>query len=112
MPNANPTDPDQAPDWKLWLWELLCRVYRVYGGNCDDLPRPKAPATAAEVIQEIFDGQGLPTFATPAARDEFIAILNAIDAHLALADNDLSPDDEGIIQDLLDSLRNALANQQ
>lgn len=78
------------PTWEQAMWDFLCALYRALGGDCADLaPRPTLPDPIYEV-KALFETDGEPSFPTEQDELKFLALLDDIDAHLALPGNSLS----------------------
>jgi hypothetical protein len=97
--------PPPTP-WEQWLLDLLCQTFKSWGGDCDNLSTSPSQRTA-EVIAE-YNTNGTPTFNTPEEKQEFLAVLTALEAHLDLQDNTLSQADTDALKDLIENLRNDL----
>jgi hypothetical protein len=95
------------PVWLAALKDLLCRIYREWGGDCKDLPEG-ASAQIADVV-ELYDTNGTPTFATSKARAEFLDAVTALEDHLDLPANCLSTGDETAARALITNLRNDIS---
>lgn len=100
MPVTTPTP------WAEWLIELLCRLYRQYGGDCQaefGMP-PSQARTASNLVQLLAAAQsqrGSFTIADPAEREEFLKVVNALTDHLALPDNTLNASDQSSLDVLI-----------
>ena len=101
------------PTWEETMWEFLCWLYRLYGGNCDDLARPTGMEggvpdglhLAIAEARSLYDQNGDPTFDTEQERLDFLKLLDDTEAHLALPENTLSADDNTIMATLISDLR-------
>jgi hypothetical protein len=90
-------------NWRQWLLELLCRLYKEWGGtDCDDFNQD--PYQAISVLVAKYQNDGPPEPADPV---KYHQLLDAIDAHLASPDNDLSPQANATLKQLIAELRNA-----
>lgn len=75
--------------WVQTVLSILCQLYRMWGGpNCNDLTTD--PETAASVLLGIASG-GPPSFDNGKQADRFVSLRGQLAAHLADADNELSP---------------------
>jgi hypothetical protein len=94
--------------WEQELWDLLCALYRMYQGDCKDLPpRPKANELVA-FMWGVFSVLGPPNVSDPADKARLLKILNDIDSHLKDPDNDLDPATNQSLVDLVAAIRNAV----
>jgi hypothetical protein len=83
--------------------ELLCHLYKWLGGDCAELG--SVPTDAITVVQDQYDETGPPEFSSPSQKEQFIAVLDNIDAALALPGNTLDPDDTQRMSDLIEQIR-------
>jgi hypothetical protein len=95
-----------TPTWTDWLLELLCRLYKAWGGDCRDFNG--SPATAITLLQGAYGQNGLPNFPTQKDRDDFINTLDALEAHLALSGNTLTSGQNASLNQLIADLRKDL----
>jgi hypothetical protein len=93
-----PVDP-----WLDKLKELLCRLYKEWGGDCANLP-PDIRSTIA-VLEECYAKFGNPRPDDPAGAAEFDALLAELEAHLNLSGNTLDPVDDAALRGLLAQLK-------
>jgi hypothetical protein len=91
--------------WVDWLMELLCRIYKEWGGNCADLGL--TPTDAIKQSLDTFNNNGLPSFPDPAKEEEFFNTVDAIEAHLDLPDNSLTTEDDEKLRQLIADMRAA-----
>lgn len=94
--------------WEQELWDLLCRLYKMYNGDCADLPpRPKAKDLVA-FMAGVFAAMGPPDVSDPADRARLLQILDAIDNHLKSPDNNLDPTTNQNLVNLVAAIRDAI----
>ncbi len=95
-------------DWMQDLWDLICALYQMYGGNCADLPpRPKA-AELAQFMWAVFNTKGPPNVSTPSTRIQFLSLMNQLESHLNLPANTLPADVTASFRALIAALRAAV----
>jgi hypothetical protein len=93
--------------WEQELWDLICALYKMYQGDCKDLPsRPQANALVA-FIWGVFSALGAPNLSDPAEELRLVKILNDIDLHLKDPDNNLEPETNQSLIDLVAAIRDA-----
>ena len=81
------TDP--LDDWMKELWDYICELYKLWGGDCKELPpRPKAKELA-DSIWALFGTFGAPDTTKPGELDHLLAVLKDIESHLLDQDNGL-----------------------
>lgn len=88
-----------SPPWTGLFLELLCKLYQWLEGDCGDLSSD--PSAAIATVDDKYQQSGPPQFATPAERDQFIALLDSIKAALAMPENTLDPSDTKRMSDLI-----------
>ena len=93
--------------WIDDLLELLCRIYKAWGGDCSDFEGDAHKAVVKLV--GVYSTLGAPTFTSPAARLDFLKQLDGLAAHLDLAENSLEPSDTIALLGLIENLRKDLA---
>lgn len=102
--------------WEQAVWDFLCELIKNLGGDCDVLPpRPPNPTpypndlpAAITKVEAHYNTHGLPSFPTQADKDKFLALLNAIEAHLNLAGNTLPPAADAQLRALIAAMRAAM----
>lgn len=97
------SEPEQS--WEDRFWQLICDIYRVFGGDCDDLPRPPSMRQTIDLVVARYADDGNPTFDTEAERAAFLVTLDEMDAHLALPGNSLTQESTEIVTTLVADLR-------
>jgi hypothetical protein len=90
--------------WIEDLLEILCKLYKFWGGK-DCSVFGGDPHTAVTVMVGTYAKDGAPVFATPAAKADFLALLDALEALLALPGNSLSGADNLALITLIADLR-------
>lgn len=93
--------------WLDWLRELLCKIYKEWGGDCDT-DFPQAASGWVAKVTSAYSQNGAPTFADPLKRQQFLDLLDALDAHLKLAGNSLSSADTNALLAMIAGLRSDL----
>jgi hypothetical protein len=93
-------------DWRQRLLEILCFIYQTWGRDCSDFD--DNPDKAISLISDSFYGSGLPDFPTHDDREKFIQHLQELEAHLALPGNDLSPELNATLNELIVAIWAAL----
>lgn len=95
-------------NWREKLRELLCQMYKYWGGDCANLGLIPTPGIA-QVIEE-FTKAGLPKMSKE-KRAQFELDLQSLQAHLGLAANDLEGEYNSMLINWIADLWDALANQ-
>jgi hypothetical protein len=85
------------------LKELLCRLYKEWGGDCANLP-PDIRNTIA-VLTDCYTKYGNPRPSDPTGAADFDALLAQILAHLDLSADTLDPTDDAALRALLAKLK-------
>jgi|GEM_PF-3564822 len=65
--NGNPGTPDMWEEFK----RLICKLYEMYGGNCDDLDWGDQGETAQATLEAEYEANGLPAFTSPTQEQQF-----------------------------------------
>ncbi len=99
--------PDVAMLWTDWLRVLLCKLFQSWGGNCETLFPPQ-PSGWIAMVTDAYNANGAPTFTDLLEKQQFLELLDALDAHLKLPDNSLSASDNNKLLSLIAALRAAL----
>lgn len=100
---------DPLDDWMKELWDYICELYKLWGGDCKELPpRPKAKELV-DSIWSLFGTFGAPDTSKPGELDHLLAVLKDIDGHLEDEDNGLDPDVNESLLDLTAAIRKASA---
>lgn len=87
--------------------ELLCQLYQWFGGDCDELGTN--PTDAITVVDDKYQETGPPAFSSEGEKEQFIAVLDNIDAALASPGNTLDPNDTQRTSDLIAKIRDDVA---
>lgn len=86
MPPPTSQTPEQI------LWDLICRLYRLYGGDCANLPKlPDHPPV--ELVQFIWDqytNNGAPPVANADVLQELLDLLTELENFLNSSQNPLN----------------------
>lgn len=93
--------------WLDWLLELLCKTYKEWGGDCQ-VDFPEAPSGWVSKVTAAYSQNGAPTFTDPLKKQQFLDLLDALEAHLKLSTNSLSSADTNALLALIAGLRNDL----
>jgi hypothetical protein len=102
---------DPVPDPPLWyqvFQEFMCRLYRTFGGDCQDLDWGDAGTTALQTVRAEFEAQGPPEFETQEEADAFLSTIEALEAHLGSPNATITQEVSSGVQDLIDEIRAAL----
>ena len=100
---------DTGQSWIDQFRELLCQMYREWGGDCDDLG---LNATAwIDTLQGEYDTKGAPTFQSETERQAYLGLLNTTEAHLNASGNSLNAADNAQIRTLISNLRADVQSQ-
>jgi hypothetical protein len=102
-----PEQPAATWDWRKLLWEHLCELYKLYGGDCRDLARPASMQTVA-FMWNVFNTQGPPDVSDPAVRARLLSLLDKLEKHLADPENDLDPATNQSLLDYIAAMRKAV----
>lgn len=89
--------------WDQLLWDVLCRMYQAWGGNCKDLG--PAPHSWVGTVDGTYKNEGAPTFPDDPAKDRFLDLLTSLEDLLNQPGNDLTPSDTDCLESLITSLR-------
>src|SRR5690348_16430269 len=82
---------DDPTTWVQQLWDVLCKMYRAWGGDCRDLgPNPSDWVNADEGA---YGTKGAPEFPGSAAKQAFLELLTTLETLLDEPDNTLGPTD-------------------
>ncbi len=99
--------PPPGDPWLDWLRELLCRIYKQWGGDCAT-EFPEAPSGWVAKVTQAYSSNGAPTFSDPLLKQQFLDTLDALESHLKLAANSLSTADTNALFSMIEGLRNDL----
>lgn len=87
--------------------ELLCRIYKEWGGDCaTDFPQASSGWVAK--VTGAYSTNGAPTFSDPLKKQQFLDHLDALESHLKLGENSLSSADTNALFSMIEGLRNDL----
>lgn len=93
--------------WLDWLRELLCKIYKEWGGDCD-VDFPQAASGWVTKVAAAYSQNGAPTFTDPLKKQQFLDLLDALEAHLKLPGNSLSSSDTNTLIAMIAGLRSDL----
>jgi hypothetical protein len=91
-------EPQKSPE--ELIWDLLCEWYKLYGGDCANLPKMPAqpPIQTVQFMWDQYTNHGPPPLPNYDVKMEFLDILSQLEAKLAAEDN---PWDATVTQSLL-----------
>lgn len=92
--------------WLEQLRDLLCRIYREWGGDCAELGI--TPTEWVDTVVETYDTQGAPQFDDGFEYQKFMKTLTELELHLGLPENSLPPEDTARLLELIAQLRQAI----
>jgi hypothetical protein len=101
-----PQDPGQ--DWIDELWDIICEVYKLWGGDCRNLPPRSKPKDVVAYMWNVLNTQGPPDVSDPAARARLFGLLERLEKHLANPDNSLEPQTNQSLLDWIAAVRKAV----
>lgn len=87
-------------EWLQLLLELLCKLYKKWGGKCEDLATD--PADRAKQLDTHNETNGPPPVAE---HEDTLKILDDLELHLANPANSLDPDTNNLLAELIAGLR-------
>lgn len=93
--------------WLDWLRELLCKIYKVWGGDCA-VDFPQAATGWVAKTTGAYAANGAPTFADSTSKQQFLDLLSALEAHLKFQGNSLSTADTTALSAMISGLRSDL----
>lgn len=96
------------PTWEQELWDLICRLYKFYNGDCADLPPKPIAHDLVAFMTGVFNAMGPPDVSNPVDAARLLLLLDAIDNHLKSPDNDLDPTTNQNLINLVAAIRNAI----
>ena len=88
-------------EWLQKLLDLLCELYKRWGGKCEDLETD--PADRVMQLNSHYQTEGPPP---TSEHPKTIEVLDALDAHLADPANSLNQNTIDVLKDLIAALRN------
>jgi hypothetical protein len=100
-------EAESDPLWYVVLQELMCRLYKTFGGDCADLDWGDGGPVALETVRSAFEEQGAPVSASQQQADTFFSNLEAIDAHLGSPEITISQGLAAEFRALIDDIRAA-----
>ena len=103
MPNGG-----SLVDWTDMLIDLLCRLLKVVGGDCDELDDGPGQPTPVAIIDEIerrYDPNNPPQPADNAQKAEWCTLFADVEAHLDLPENNLPAASDAKLRQIVDSLQ-------
>jgi hypothetical protein len=89
--------------WIDDLLDVLCKIYKSFGGDCSDFEGD--PHKAVTLVVDAYHTQGAPVFKTPQEKAAFLALLDELEALLAMPANSLAPADTLSLTVLIAELR-------
>jgi hypothetical protein len=98
--------PEPEPQWLILLRELICRIYKEWGGDCNNLPQG-IPGQIKTLV-DTYAAQGPPDLPSESAVTAYLALLDETEAHLNLPQNTLAAEDDAALRQLIADLRNDL----
>lgn len=100
-------EAESDPLWYVVLQELMCRLYKAFGGDCADLDWGDGGPVALQTVRSAFEEVGPPIFESQDKADAFFSNLEAIDAHLGSPEITISQELAAEFRDLIDDIRAA-----
>ena len=97
---------DSSSNWVQELWDILCQMYRAWGGDCKDLG--PAPTNWVDTVRGAYQSYGAPNFTDGASKIAFLDLLTTLQSLLGEPDNSLGPADTDRLLNLITDLRNDL----
>jgi hypothetical protein len=94
--------------WTDMLIDLICRLLKVVGGDCDQLEEGAGQPTPVAIIDEIerrYDPDNPPQPADNTQKAEWCTLFADIETHLDLPENDLPPASDATLRQIVDSLQ-------
>lgn len=91
------------------LKELLCELYKLWGGDCADLVWADNGVSASQTILSAYQQHGAPSFGTPAQRTAFLSMLDQIDALLDDPGSTLEASATATLQAVVNALHDDLS---
>lgn len=89
--------------WIDDLLEALCRIYKLWGGDCSDFDSD--PHKAVELVIGAYQKFGVPIFPNPQSKDECLKDLDSLEDLLAMPENSLSPADNAALTTFIADMR-------
>lgn len=66
--------------FEQWFREILCRMYRAWGGDCNEMGN--SPSSWVETVLAVYAAAGVPTFPDQETQDRFLLDLEELKAGL------------------------------
>ena len=98
------------PLWLAALKDLLCQIYREWGGDCSELTADISGQI--ETLENTYVKEGAPSFPTSKDRTDFLNLLTALETQLNLPANCLSSSDDAALRTFISDLRNDISPPQ
>ncbi|HZW08663.1 MAG TPA: hypothetical protein VFF69_02060 [Phycisphaerales bacterium] len=99
---------DSDPLWYRVFQELMCQLYKAFGGDCSELDWSAGAAPMSlQTIRNEFEAQGPPTFETQEEADRFLSTLESIEAHLGSPEATIQAELAADVRALIDEIRSA-----
>jgi hypothetical protein len=89
--------------WDHWFDQILCKLFRQFGGSCEELP--EKPDDKARAVDEAYREGGPPEFSGPEKKAEFLADLTELEQGLAQPECSLSPECRELLTVMISDLR-------
>ena len=101
-------EADQSdPLWYQVLQELMCHLYKAFGGDCADLEWSDGGPVALQTVRSAFEEVGPPVFDSQDKADAFFSNLEALEAHLGSPEITISQELAADFRVLIDDIRAA-----
>jgi hypothetical protein len=91
--------------WIDHLLQILCELYREWGGNCEDLGTD--PSRAAEIVLSTFNNNGPPKLTKQSDIDDLLEYLADLNACLNDPDNTLPSGVTAQLKSMIETITNA-----
>lgn len=101
------TYQSDPPLWFEVFQELMCRLYKAFGGDCSDLDWGDGEGVALQTVRSAFEEEGPPFYESPRESDRFFSNLDAIEAHLDAPEVTISSATAAGIRRLVEEIRAA-----
>jgi len=98
-------------EWYEDFKELVCRIYEIWGGDCDDLQWPDGGQEEINTLNNLSNnGTQLPGFASDKERAEYETVIGNLKTHLSSPNSTLSAIVDQQYDDFVAAQEQALAN--
>ena len=94
--------------WLKDLWDLICELYKMWGGDCKDLPpRPQTQALVA-YMWGVFNSLGPPDVSGPGQQARLMKLLSDLEKLLEEPDKDIDAATEASLIAWINAVRNSV----